>query len=315
MKTIILILLISINNFRSLGLTNYIPYYQITNEAEWNYDQGKFGIAEKQLTLAFDMDLTPKWKDVLLYVKILNRKPNRNLIYKTLLNQLQAKGGTSFKISEYLKREKIKLSKTQYLDLDHYVLDSNSTTQKHLKFLNNCIDSMHYFDQEIRNKQRNNIDSVYIENENKFLSILDAQEYIDSLNAQKLLSLFQNHELANFEIVNYKLSILLTHLDSRFFQLKSHLLLMLKNGNLDPFDFAVANDRAVNKIGNCSEYFSYLPSIENLDCLNLDKIKISREKIGLSTHYFRPSFNFYINVNNMMKYPLEPYFNNFKNNG
>jgi hypothetical protein len=281
MKTIILILLISINNFRSLGLTNYIPYYQITNEAEWNYDQGKFGSAAKLLTLAFDMDLTPKWKDVLLYVKIVNRKPNRNLIYKTLLNQLQAKGGTSFKISEYLKREKIKLSKTQYLDLDQYVLDSNSTAQKHLKFLNSCIDSMHYFDQQIRNKQRNNIDSVYIEDENKFLSILDAQEYIDSLNAQKLLSLFQNHELANFEIVNYKLSILLTHLDSRFFLLKSHLLLMLKNGNLDPFDFAVANDRAVNKIGNCSEYFSYLPSIENLDCLNLDKIKNSREKIGL----------------------------------
>lgn len=313
MKTIILILIISINNFKSLSITNYIPYYQITNEAEWNYDQGNFGIAEKQLILAFDMDLTPKWKDVLLYVKILNRKPKRKEIYKTLLNQLQAKGGTTFKISEYLKKEKIKLSKSQYFHLDQYVLDSNSTIQKHLKFLNSCIDSMHYFDQEIRNKQRNNIDSVYIEN--KFLYILDAQEYIDSLNAQKLLSLFQNHELADFEIMNYKLSILLTHLDSRFFRLKSYLLLMLKNGNLDPFDFAVANDRAMNKIGKCSDYFSYLPSIENLDCLNLDKIKTSRNEIGLSIHYFRPSFNFYISINSMMKYPLEPYFNNFKNNG
>ncbi len=302
-------------NFNSFGLVNYIPYYNITNEAEWNFDNGNFGKAETQFKFAFNLGLIPKWKDVLLYVKILNRKHNKKLIYKTLLKQLQKKGGTSFKISEYLIKEKIKLSKIQYFDLDQFIIDSNTTEQKQIKYLNNCIDSMYYLDQEIRNKQRNNIKNVKVENENKFINIQDAQNNIDSLNAQKLLSLFQNKELANFEIINYKLSILLIHLDSRFFKLKNYLFLMLKNGNLDPFDFAVSNDRAINKKGECSEYFSYLPSIENRDCLSYQDITRNRMEIGLSTYYFRPSFNFYITVNNMMKYPLEQYFYDFKNKG
>lgn len=292
--------------------SNYIPYYNITNEAEWMYDQGKYDKAEELFLKAFKMNVIPKWKDILIYVKILNQKKDKKTIFNVLEKQLISTGGVNFNISEYLKKEKIKLSKTQYLELDKHILDSNSAIQKHHKFLNNCIDSMHYLDQYIRKKQRNDFDKVYIENENKFLNILDAEDYIDSLNAQKLLSLFQNNELANFEIINYKLSILLTHLDSRFFKLKSYLFLMLKNGNLDPFDYAVSNDRAINKRGECSEYFSYLPSIENRDCLSYQDITRNRMEIGLSIYYFRPSFAFYISENNMMKYPLEDYFKAFK---
>lgn len=294
---------------QNYSFSNYIPYYIIVNEAEWLYDQGKYDQAEDLFLKAFKIDVTPKWKDILIYVKILDKKKDNKNIFNVLEKQLISTGGVNFNISEYLKKEKIILSKTQYHDLDKYVLDSNSTKQKQLKFLNSCIDSMHYLDQDIRMKILNNVKSETIENNH--LKISDAEDNIDSLNAQKLLSLFQNNDLANYEIINYKFQILLIHLDENFSILKDYLLLMLKNGNLDPFEYASTYDRSIQRIGICSKYFSYVPNLKDKSCIDFNTILKNREEIGLSKYYYRSSFAFYISVNNMMKYPLEEYFKTF----
>jgi hypothetical protein len=279
------------------------------NEAEWLYDQGKYDQAEDLFLKAFKIDVTPKWKDILIYVKILDKKKDNKNIFNVLEKQLISTGGVNFNISEYLKKEKIILSKTQYHELDKYVLDSNSTKQKQLKFLNSCIDSMHYLDQDFRKKILNNVKNETIENNH--LNISDAEDNIDSLNAQKLLSLFQNNDLANYEIINYKFQILLIHLDENFSILKDYLLLMLKNGNLDPFEYASTFDRSIQRIGICSKYFSYVPNLKDKSCIDFNTILKNREEIGLSKYYYRSSFAFYISVNNMMKYPLEEYFKTF----
>jgi hypothetical protein len=305
----ILFIFLFIQIKQNYSFSNYIPYYMIVNEAEWLYDQGKYDQAEDLFLKAFKIDVTPKWKDILIYVKILDKKKDNKNIFNVLEKQLISTGGVNFNISEYLKKEKIILSKTQYHDLDKYVLDSNSTKQKQLKFLNSCIDSMHYLDQDIRMKILNNVKSETIENNH--LNISDAEDNIDSLNAQKLLSLFQNNDLANYEIINYKFQILLIHLDENFSILKDYLLLMLKNGNLDPFEYASTYDRSIQRIGICSKYFSYVPNLKDKSCIDFNTILKNREEIGLSKYYYRSSFAFYISVNNMMKYPLEEYFKTF----
>lgn len=305
----ILFIFLFIQIKQNYSFSNYIPYYIIVNEAEWLYDQGKYDQAEDLFLKAFKIDVTPKWKDILIYVKILDKKKDNKNIFNILEKQLISTGGVNFNISEYLKKEKIILSKTQYHDLDKYVLDSNSTKQKQLKFLNSCIDSMHYLDQDIRMKILNNVKSETIENNH--LNISDAEDNIDSLNAQKLLSLFQNNDLANYEIINYKFQILLIHLDENFSILKDYLLLMLKNGNLDPFEYASTYDRSIQRIGICSKYFSYVPNLKDKSCIDFNTILKNREEIGLSKYYYRSSFAFYISVNNMMKYPLEEYFKTF----
>lgn len=310
-KLIILIFFVFIQLNLNNSFSNYIPYFNITNEAEWLYDQGKYHQAEELFLKAFKMDVTPKWKDILIYVKILDKKKLKKLIFNVIEKQLIRTRGVNFNISDYLIKEKIELSNKQYLKLDKYRLDTLSEKQLKLNYFNHIIDSLNDIDQLYRMQIPK--ETVYFEFEHRTVSTSYAIQKTDSLNVVMLKKLFIEHRLADFDVNNYKFQTLLIHLDENFIILKDYLLLMLKNGNLDPYEYASTFDRSIQRIGICSKYFSYTPNLKDISCIDFNSILKNREEIGLSKYYYRPSFTFYISVNKMMKYPLETYFIKFKN--
>lgn len=284
---------------------NYIDYYKITNEAEYHFDQQSFDVAENLLLKAFDLPLTPKWKDVILLTQIFDKnEEKKKLIFPLLLQQLKATGGTEFKMSTYLKHIEIHLSDKDYEQLDACTTDTNSERYKTISALNNSVNELHKRDQKYRNLLELNKE-VYFEELNITVSAEQAVFLADSINFSELKSLFVNQNLSDYFLNNYKLDILILHLTRRFFDLEYHILDMVKKGNFAPFCYAQAKDRALSSAGMCPQFMAYTFYFKKAQCIDKDEVIRNRRQIGLSPYYFMGSFHYYLSPENKLKISLD----------
>jgi hypothetical protein len=291
---------------------SYIDYYNVTNLAEWHYDNADYEKAEKLFTSAFQLDLSPKWKDIILLCKIYNSQgKKRKKIYPMLIKKLKESGGLKFKLSPYLEEQGFTLSSKQKIMIDSYLLDTTSAQYIEYSLLNERIERMHFLDQKSRSIHSFN-DSLFIDEIGLFIKSKEAIKVVDSLNFAVLLDLFLTRKLSDYEIQNYKFGTILLHLESRFFELQWFLYDMLKKGNLDPGDFARTADRAHMALELCPPFMAYRINLKDLACLTREKILENRKSIGLSLNYVRSSWSYYLSPSHSFKKPFDQDFDDAK---
>lgn len=308
-KTLILITVIFIH-IHLLGQCNYIPYYNITAEAEWNYDNGRYDKAEILFEQAFkDIDV-PKTKDVWLYAIILSKKGETNKVYRLLKKHIREIGGVQGSIDPYLEKSNIKLKDRQIEKINSFQMDTTS-----LKYLDemktiSILENLYKMDQLCRTKEDwadsiwwvNGADSVFVERK-KII------QEVDSLNYRTIVDLIENGKLKNNRFLGLYFATLILHMEyDRFLTIEAELLNMVREGVLDPWNFAMAKDRKYTDHGDCIIYYAYTFVADDLTCISYDEILENRKSIGLSTYYSRPSFNFYIRPGRMMKIPMQEFY-------
>lgn len=289
---------------------NYIPYYNLTNEAEWHYDNNRNDSAKFYFEKAFQLDLTPKTKDIWIYGLILNKEGATNKVFRLLKNHMIEIGGADKPITPYLNKAGIQLNKKQKKKLDKLRLDTSSEFHKeHLNILA-IIDSMYLKDTLSRKiaSKANYQGVVYSPFHKQKMDAASLLNWADSSNAESFKFLFEAHHFIEHDVSGAKLSVIMIHLNSHFQELYDDFFNKLKHGTLDPYDFASIADRSSISRGECLKYLAYPWGIEDSNCISFSQIKENRRLIGLSTHYRRPSYLFHIPVGKMMKVPLQEYF-------
>jgi hypothetical protein len=277
----------------------FIQYNNSVNKAEWLFDSGHFEEAKNGFDLAFKQVEVPKIKDIWIYVLILKKINQEDKIYKVLKNHLKDIGGMDKEITPYLEKQGIFLKHNQVKILNNIRVDTLSSNYLKTNLQLAVIDSLYSRDQHIR-----------VEFGKNLASYKDIRR-IDSLNAIKILEMFQTDELILNDMLNRKFYTLLIHMDVYDFgDIEPYLIKMLDNGKIEPWYYACAWDRSHSNAGECLKYFAYTIDNDNLKCVAYEKVLESRKKIGLSTYYSRPSFRFYVPVNKMMKIPFLSYYNN-----
>jgi len=294
----------------------YIEYYNLVAEAEWRYDNSEFDQAEALYLEAFDLEITPKWKDCKLYGKILENKDQQKKAFKFLKRHLKKSGGSYYDITKDLKWSFL-FSDKQVAKLNDIKIDTLSKEYKETIELNSILDRLCQEDQKIRNAVDHLGDEfsdsvIWVSNgdttiENKF----DLSQTITNFNDSILTSLIFSGQLLNCDrINNVDISLLLLHMPYEHFRnIEIDLLSMIDNGILDPFHFACAKDRKYTENGDCISYFAYLITGEGLlDCISYEDMLLNRKDIGLSPYYRRTSTTRHISVNKQMKFPMKEYF-------
>lgn len=301
---------------KMLGIINfglasdYIPYYNKTNEAEWHYDNGRFKKAQSLFEDAFKLVNIPKTKDLWLYCIIVSKQDKSKKIFRLLKKHVKAIGGTTTPISPYLEKDGIYLSPRHIRRIDSFVLDTNSVRYREEQRTLNVIKGLYQNDQEIRTKY-DDADSLWwgTGNDSVYVSRRVQTSIIDSSNFVVLQNLFRDGKLQNNRFLGYEFATLLLHMTyERFIMIEELLFTMVQNGILDPWDFACAKDRKYTEHGDCIYYFAYTFTSDSLKCRSYGDILAHRKTIGLSIYYSRPSFNFYIKPYRMMKKPLKEFY-------
>lgn len=287
---------------------NYIPYLNLTNKAEWLYDQGEYMKAKYYFDEAFELVDKIKYKDILLYSKILTEQNEHKKAYKLLKNHLKQTGGSLGPISSELERLNIQLSNKRLEKLDTYIWDTSSVKNKAELELLDQFEKLSELDQLVRMKNSgedliwwvSGKDSTQVSRYHKMIEI-------DSLNYIELLDLLPKIE--NLRLSEFYLSRLLIHMNYKhFISIETQLFDLVKDGILDPWVFARAKDRAYATQIDCPIYFLYASSYNKIDCTPLEEIKKNRLSIGLSTYYRRSSYSYYITPGRMMKDPFDDFY-------
>lgn len=287
---------------------NYIPYLNLTNKAEWLYDQGEILEAKECFEDAFKLVTKIRYKDVWLYSKILSQQNKQKKIYRLLKRYLKQNGGTLQPISLDLKRGGIVLSEKRLRELDKYTVDTTSDQYQSELDLSNQLKKLYELDVLVRSKNSWK-DSIWwiSENDSSYVSRYQQMIEVDSLNYIKLLELLPKVE--NLRLSEFYLARLLLHMHyDHFVSIENQLLEFVKDGVLDPWVFARSKDRAYSSKVDCPIFFVYVYDFKNIACTSLEKIKENRSSIGLSVYYRRPSFRFYIRPRSMMKDPIEEFY-------
>jgi hypothetical protein len=277
----------------------FIEYNNTVNKAEWLYDNGQFVDAKNEFDLAFEEVEIPKTKDIFIYVLILKGLKQENKIYRILKIHLKNIEGVDKKITPYLEKEGICMNDFQSKKLNSILLDTTSLGYRYKQYQLSTIDRLYNNDQNIRMKFGEGLANKH------------DLEVIANLNTAKILEMFEEDNLLLNDRLDHRFYTLLIHMTLKnFSRINSYLLLMLDNGNLEPWYYACAWDRSHFGAGECLKYFAYIIDNDNLNCIEYEKILENRKQIGLSIFYSRPSFRFYVPVNRMMKKPFLSYYKN-----
>ena|SRR5690554_675205 len=286
---------------------NYIPYLNLTNRAEWLYDQGEYTESKRIFEEAFQLVEKIKYKDILVYSKILSQKNEQKKIYKLLKKHLKQIGGSTFPISSDLKRMGIPLSDKRLKKLDKFLDTTSASYQTELE-LSKQFEKLCDLDRLVRMKDRG-ADSIWwaSENDSSYVSRYQQMLEVDSLNYIRLLELLP--KVKSLRLSEFYLSRLLIHMNyNHFSSIENQLLRFVQDGILDPWVFARSKDRAYASKVDCPIFFTHVFDFKDLTCTPLEKVKENRKSIGLSIYYSRPSFSFYIPPGKMMKEPLDEYY-------
>jgi|GEM_PF-5090762 len=310
MRKILIIATVIFLNGNLFGQRNYIPYYNISAEAEWHYDNGRFDQAEVLFEQAFKQIDLPKTKDVWLYAIILSKKGEKNKVYRLLKTHFRKIGGVSRRIDPYLKDSNIELSDKQIAKINSFIIDTTSIEYMDEMKTISILDSMVEVDQ-LSKKKDAGYDSIWwvTGNDSVFVERKKIIQDVDSLNYLAIVDLIENGKLKKNRFVGANFSLLLLHMRTdRFVNIEPQLFELVKTGILDPWDFASAKDRKYTENGDCIIYYAYTYTADDLTCISYDEILNNRRSIGLSAYYRRPSFNFYIRPGRMMKTPMKEFY-------
>lgn len=310
MRKILIIATLIFLHSNLFGQRNYIPYYNITAEAEWHYDNGRFDQAEVLFVQAFKQIDLPKTKDVWLYAIILAKKGEKNKVYRLLKTHIRKIGGVSRRIDPYLKDSNIDLSDKQIAKINSFLMDTTSIEYLDEMKTISILDSMMDVDQ-LSKKKDAGYDSIWwvSGNDSVFVERKKIIQKVDSLNYLAIVDLIENGKLKNNRFLGSNFSLLLLHMRTdRFVNIEPQLFDLVQTGILDPWDFASAKDRKYTENGDCIIYYAYTYTTDDLTCISYDEILKNRKSIGLSTYYRRPSFNFYIRPGRMMKTPMREFY-------
>lgn len=305
--SIIFLILFAFSNIKLSYADNYIPYLNLTNKAEWLYDQGEYTESKRIFEEAFQLVEKIKYKDILVYSKILSQKNEQKKIYKLLKKHLKQIGGSTFPISSDLKRMGIPLSDKRMKKLDKF-LDTTSASYHTELELSKQFEKLCDLDGLVRMKDRG-ADSIWwvSENDSSYVSRYQQMLEVDSLNYLSLLELLP--KVKSLRLSEFYLSRLLIHMNFKHFSsIENQLLAFVQDGILDPWVFARSKDRAYANKVDCPIFFTHIFDFKDLTCTPLEKIKENRKSIGLSVYYSRPSFSFYITPGRMMKEDFDEFY-------
>lgn len=301
---IILLLVLLVGNSK-----NYIPYYNLTNKAEWFYDNQEFDSAKFYFEQAFEMEVKKKTKDVWIYIKILNAEGKSHKIYKILKDHLNEIGGGLEPVSKYLLEDGIVLKDKQNAKLDRILRDSTLAFWQEEKEIYRILEEMEKKDIWIRKGSEHKLsDTILHPTTHKYATIREIMIEVDSSNYLEFKRLFEEFHLSDHEIDGAVFSGLLLHQGIYMLELDHLYLKMLMNGNLDPWIYASSFDRALSHKNGQHRYFAYLFDAKDLKCISYDEVIKNRLSIGLSIYYYRPSFRFHIRVGRMMKEPFKQFY-------
>lgn len=308
---LILLVLFIFSNSTPTYADNYIPYLNLTNKAEWLYDQGKFTEAKTTFEEAFELVEKIKHKDVLVYCKILSQENKQEEVYSFLKSYLIKTSGYLLPISSDLERLEITLSEKRLNDLDKNV-DTTSVRYQAEVELSNELEKLVDLDLLVRIKNREK-DSIWWVSgkDSNYVSRYQQMLVIDSLNYVKLLELMPKFlpKVENLIMSEFSLSKLLIHMNyDRFVSIEDQLFELVKKGMLDPWVFARSKDRAYATQIDCPIYFTYPYGFDKTFCVSLKEIEEKRKSIGLSPYYRRPSFSYYLRPGRMMKEPFYDFY-------
>lgn len=259
---------------------NYIGYYKIINKAEYEYYNGNYNEALKLIEKAFSK-YEPLAVDYFLKAKCLSRMSLKDTSeIESLLIRSAKNNGL---VQLWLKNQPFDFELSLRVKSTLSAIEDSCN-----KEIFDIKDSLKYFlakDQELR-KSFVGKSKIMPVDESKSL---DSLRYYDIDLQTRFLSFIKRNKYCGIKNAKTNLAqTILLHLDCDLFKpYNKGLKKQLKLGNIQPFVYALMVDR-LKCICNGKSYYSAYPI--NKCSLNVKKIKIRRDRIGLSTYFENSRF-------------------------
>ena len=261
---------------------NYIPYYNLRNEALYYYQQGDYKNADSLLTKAFSK-ADPFSKDLFLMALV---KAN---LYDSLatVNFIKRSftGHRSSNTVSIVKREMEIFEKVIEPEELNSLLDSLDIVWKNYVYkfrhdiyidsLTKKVNALIKLDQKYRSELKEKLPQYQLDS---------LRRYTDSIVQDRLIKLISESGWPN---IDERLNTILIHFDlDNFYKYKDIILNEVKKGNLDPFWYAYMEERIMNiYFGKC------VYKIWSIQCDDVDKVIEKRKNIGLSIYFTGPYRN------------------------
>lgn len=243
---------------------NYINYFNIVNEAEYNFDNQNFNKTIKLLKRANKSFGNLKTKE-LFYLGISQLIKGDTIQGKISLFKCIENGGSPTKYLPYYKNfENYPVIKSYYNTIYEF-------EKSHPKKRDTLIrDSLEYF--------------IQIDQSNRAGGAVNSSE-IDIINQLHLLKFFETHGFPNFMYYGDGISTIFKHIaDSEVYSLyKVYLFKQIELGNMYPVYYAYMVDRYECTFNKQLFYSAYTIGC-NVE-LPKEKIEKNRRSIGLSIYY------------------------------
>ena len=270
-----------------LSAQNYIPYYNLINEAEFQIFNKDYKKALSLIDKAFKLE-EPLAKD--FYLKAM------------CLDKLKTVKHTKIKVEECLRNSALYNGRPSYwltknilgLQLDTNFIFELKTIENNQKLKNKALYyDIEYFidkDQLYRKVLADSIMAYYTEDDIEYINYSKLVNKQDSINQKEFLNYIKEFNYPGIKKCGTNLaSIILLHLNCTFLEDYNVILLeQLKKGFIQPLYYAQMMDRINCACNNKSFYYAYsIGKAEKKDCLPISKkqIIINRKSIGLSPYF------------------------------
>lgn len=296
------ILLISIGLLGySIGASqNYIPYYNLINEAEYDIYNGNYSKAERRLEQAFKIE-KPHAKDAYLLAYCLDKRDTltfRKRIEELLIYASENQGRTIHWMQQ--QPLSIKLERELYARIERNEAICHSVS----KAINDTIDYFLEKDQEIRKVLVDSIDPYFGEESGEYKEYLIKMSANDSIYQTELLKYIrtEGYPGINKSGSNVVGTILVHIHPSLFEEYQCVLLVELKKGNILPFTYGSMIDRINCYMNGEAFYYAYTIGTEHCQPSNMEIIS-NRVSMGMNPYFNGPRCHVKFTSAQLLKLP------------
>lgn len=274
----IILILFGMIGILKLSSQNYIPYFNLRNEALMHFQQKEYKIADSLLNESRSL-APPFGKDVHLAAII---KAELNDTMKCLDLIYQSFGVKDFSITSILVRDSEHLLKVIQKDSFRFLIEK-------LKI----VDEVNFNAKDFENKPEKRIEEIISEfktaqlnfnndKENYFINFFETKIFKDIQN--EVISFIKEYGWSNSLEIHYNIFYLIR--PEKYREFSGLLLTEVMRGNLDPFWYAKWVDDIEYSIYKRTKYATSGGSMAKIE-----EYKQNRRQIGLSIYYNGPYRN------------------------
>lgn len=284
MMKILFLILVLMGSFFRASAQNYIPYYVLVNEAEYEIYKKNFIRAADKFNAAFKLE-KPHARDAYLLAYCLseiNSEANESKIRKLLINASK----TSNSIPEFLKNQPLKIDPDSV-----FIAKLESHSEKWTKKTMALRDTVEYFSTMDKGLIKFFLDSISPEKNETKITYPDLSSYLTQRDSIKQVEFLDYIKLNGYPGIyssgtDVSASILTRIREPLYMEYEKVLFEELKKGHIQPYFYGLMVDK-LGCIRNNKSYYGTTDPDHHCQPPG-DEIILNRLTIGMSPYFQGP---------------------------